>query len=101
MQSARPEEVRLLERQDDYNDVVNAVNWSRKAGINNLNLDLIFGLPYQGLDNWQENLEQAIKLRPDHLSLYALTLERGTPMAQLERHGLPVETDTHLSEELY
>ena len=101
MQSARPEELRLLERQHDYNDVVNAVNWSRKAGINNLNLDLIFGLPYQGLDNWQENLEQAIQLRPDHLSLYALTLERGTPMAQWVARGLLAEPDPDLAAEMY
>ena len=101
MQSSHPEELRLLERQHDYHDVVNAVNWARQAGINNLNLDLIFGLPYQGLDDWQENLEHAIQLSPDHLSLYALTLEHGTPMAHWVARGLLAEPDPDLAAEMY
>jgi oxygen-independent coproporphyrinogen-3 oxidase len=101
MQSSRPEELRLLERQHVYSDVVNGVNWSRQAGINNLNLDLIFGLPYQGLILWQENLEQAIQLRPEHLSLYALTLEHGTPMAHWVARGLLAEPDPDLAAEMY
>ena len=49
MQSAHPDDLRLLERQHDFFDVVQAVEWARKAGFDNLSLDLIFGLPGQDL----------------------------------------------------
>lgn len=101
MQSSRPDELRLLERQHDYNDVVNAIDWSRQVGINNLNLDLIFGLPDQEMESWRENLEQAIQLKPDHLSLYTLTLEHGTPMAHWVARGLLAEPDPDLAAEMY
>ena len=53
VQSANPEELRQLERIHDYFDVIDAVSWARRAGFDNLNLDLIFGLPEQTLDRWQ------------------------------------------------
>ena len=90
MQTAYVGELRLLERQHTYEDVVSAVEWARAAGINNLNLDLIFGLPYQTLEAWQLSLVNAVSLKPEHLSLYALTLEHGTPMQhQVESGALP------------
>ncbi|MHB8125640.1 MAG: radical SAM family heme chaperone HemW [Desulfitobacteriaceae bacterium] len=54
----------------------------REAGFNNLNLDLMFGLPGQGLEDWQETLEQALTFNPEHLSLYGLMIEEGTPLAR-------------------
>ena len=56
---------------------------ARNAGFDNLNLDLIYGLPGQTLDDWQNSLENALELAPEHLSLYALTLEEETPMQEL------------------
>lgn len=55
---------------------------ARRAGFANISLDFIYGLPGQTLDHWRATLEQALALQPDHLSLYALTLEEHTPMAQ-------------------
>jgi oxygen-independent coproporphyrinogen-3 oxidase len=101
MQSASPEELRLLERQHDYEDVVQAVSWARQAGFANLNLDLIFGLPYQSLDSWQHNLTLAASLQPEHLSLYALTLEHGTPMEHWVKRGLLDEPDPDLAADMY
>jgi len=80
MQSADLRELKLLERAHDFGDVIQAVDWARRAGITNLSLDLIFGLPDQNLSEWMRNLSLAVQLQPDHLSLYALTLEHGTPM---------------------
>jgi oxygen-independent coproporphyrinogen-3 oxidase len=54
----------------------------RKAGIENLNLDLIFGLPGQTMSDWQDTLKQAVACSPEHLSLYALTLEEDTPLGR-------------------
>ena len=101
MQSAQPEELHLLERQHDYEDVVKSVKWARQAGFRNLNLDLIFGLPQQDLPAWNQNLTLALNLRPEHLSLYALTLEHGTPMAHWVGHGLLPDIDSDLSAEMY
>ncbi len=101
MQSAQPEELRLLEREHDYWDVIQAVTWARKAAFNNINLDLIFGLPAQVLETWKQTLSLAVGLQPEHLSLYALTLEHGTPMQQWVERGIIEEPDADLSAEMY
>jgi oxygen-independent coproporphyrinogen-3 oxidase len=101
MQSASPEELRLLEREHDYPGVIQALSWARAAGFENINLDLIFGLPYQNLESWQRNLRLAIDLHPEHLSLYALTLEHGTPMQHWVARGLLSEPDPDLVAEMY
>jgi oxygen-independent coproporphyrinogen-3 oxidase len=101
MQAAQPEALRLLERQHDQTDVIQAVSLARQAGFGNLNLDLIFGLPYQELAQWQLSLECALQLQPEHLSLYALTLEHGTPLAHWVARGLLDEPDPDLAAEMY
>lgn len=101
MQSALPEELRLLERIHDFPDVIQAVHWARKAGLDNINLDLIFGLPQQSLQAWRGNLEWALRLSPEHLSLYSLILEHGTPLAQWTDRGLIAEPDVDLAADMY
>jgi putative oxygen-independent coproporphyrinogen III oxidase len=101
MQSANPRELRLLERQHGLQDVFQAVKWARKAGIHNLNLDLIFGLPGQKPEEWESNLLQAVAMDPDHLSLYALTLEHGTPMDHWVQRGLLAEPDPDIAADMY
>jgi len=101
VQSANPFELRLLERQHDYLDVIQAVTWARRAGFEDLNLDLIFGLPAQSLGTWQHTLELALGLEPEHFSLYALTLEHGTPLENWTARGLVVEPDPDLAADMY
>jgi len=101
VQSASPEELRLLERQHDFQDVIQAVKWARQAGFDNLNLDWIFGLPGQSLQSWQRNLELAISLKPEHLSLYALSIEHGTPFKQMSSRGLIQPIDLDLAADMY
>ncbi len=101
MQSANNEQLRLLERQHGLLDVLQAVDWAHKAGFDNLNLDMIFGIPYQTIDMWQTTLDRALALRPDHLSLYALTLEHGTPMQNWVRRGLLPQPDDDLAADMY
>ncbi len=101
MQSANPQELRLLEREHNFGDVIQAITWARKAGFENINLDLIFGLPYQSLERWQDNLTRAVELNPDHLALYALTLEGGTPMQHWVGRGLLDEPDPDQAAEMY
>ena len=73
------EDLRMLERAHHYFDVIQAVSDSRKAGFDNLNLDLIYGLPEQTLESWKMTLSRIVDLHPEHISAYALTLEHGTP----------------------
>ena len=101
MQSADQNELAMLERQHTHEDVVRAVKWSRKAGIDNLNLDLIFGLPYQTLKSWLISVEAALSLQPEHLSLYSLTLEHGTPMQHKVETGVLPEPDPDTAADMY
>ena len=101
VQSANPGELRLLERQHDYSDVTRAVSWARRAGFDNLNLDLIFGLPEQPLSAWQRTLELTLDLAPEHFSLYALSLEHGTPFGAWARRGLLSTPDPDTAADMY
>ena len=74
---------RLLEqlgRPHTYDDAVNAVEKIRKAGFKNLSLDLMYGLPGQTLESWQDTLINVLQLKPDHMSCYGLKVEKGTPL---------------------
>jgi oxygen-independent coproporphyrinogen III oxidase len=101
VQSFQPGELRQLERIHDPFDVFNAVSWARRAGFENLNLDLIYGLPEQPLAGWQANVKQAVALGPQHLSLYALTIEHGTPYGRWAEHGLLPLPDPDLAADMY
>ncbi len=73
-----------------------AFNLARNAGFANISLDLIYGLPGQSPSLWQNSLEQALALRPEHLSLYQLEIEGGTPFQfkqERRKIELPVEED--------
>jgi oxygen-independent coproporphyrinogen-3 oxidase len=101
VQSAHPAELRLLERSHDYPDVIRSVAWARQAGFDNLNLDLIFGLPEQALETWQHTLDLALGFEPEHFSLYALSLEHGTPFGRWAGRGLLSTPDPDLAAEMY
>jgi len=101
VQSAHPEELLLLERQHDYLDVIHTVTWARQAGFDNLNLDLIFGLPGQELQAWQGTLNLALGLHPQHVSLYALSVEHGTPLSHWVGRGLLSDPDPDLQADMY
>jgi oxygen-independent coproporphyrinogen III oxidase len=101
VQSFHPDELRLLERIHDPYDVFEAVRWARKASFQNLNLDLIYGLPAQTLARWQASLRRAVELAPEHLSLYALTIENGTPFGRWAARGLLPLPDPDLAADMY
>ncbi len=80
MQSAHADELRLFARRHDFDNVQDAVRLARQAGFFSVNLDLIYGIPGQTMRKWQRSLEAALTLEPDHLSLYSLSIEEGTPL---------------------
>lgn len=101
VQSLNDRDLALLGRIHTAEQARQAVKFARNAGFDNLNLDLIYGLPGQTLSDWQDTLEKAIALAPRHLSAYALTLEEETPMCQaIEERSLPA-IDPDLSAEQY
>ena len=101
VQSAHPDDLHLLERIHDFVDVIHAVKWARQAGFDNLSLDLIFGLPEQPLSRWQDTLKYALDLQTEHLSLYALTIEHGTPFGHWAGRGMIPFPDPDLSADMY
>ena len=77
----------LLGRPHGVADVHTAVQRLRAAGVANLSVDLIWGLPGQRLKNWMDTLKAAVRLGPEHISAYGLTLEPGTPITQIVEEG--------------
>lgn len=100
-QSFVPEDLVRLGRVHGAADVGQAVRAAREAGFANLNLDLMFGLPGQSSRAWNQNLELAIALRPEHLSLYCLTIEPDTRFARLDRRGMLDLPDEEAQVEFY
>jgi oxygen-independent coproporphyrinogen-3 oxidase len=101
VQSFHDDELRTLERIHDADEVDDAYRWAREAGFENVNLDLIYGLQWQTLDGWQANLNRAIAMAPEHLSLYALTLEDGTPLTRDVARGRSRGPDLDLQADMF
>ncbi|MEZ0396639.1 MAG: radical SAM family heme chaperone HemW [Anaerolineales bacterium] len=101
VQSFHSDELRQLERIHSPFDVFDAVTWARRASFDNLNLDLIYGLPEQPLDRWTATLRWALSLAPEHLSLYALTIEHGTPFGRWAARGLLPLPDADAAADMY
>lgn len=101
MQSSHPAELKLLDRLHDFPEVIHAVRDARLAGFDNINLDLIYGLPGQGMVHWQATVRRALELGPDHLSMYSLSLEYGTPMRHWVLGGLLPAPNPDLAAEMY
>ena len=101
VQSANPDELHMLERAHDFFDVIQSVKWARGAGFDNLNLDLIYGLPEQTLVRWQNTVKRIVDLHPEHISAYALTLEHGTPFGRWSAKGLLPTPSPDLAADMY
>lgn len=101
VQSTNDHELKLFARRHDNDQVAGAVMAARVSGFNSLNIDLIYGIPHQTLDSWQWTLQQTLTLQPDHLSLYALGLEEGTPLRDWVQQGRLPMPDDDLAADMY
>lgn len=90
-----------LGRLHRFRHVVESVREARKAGFDNINLDLMFALPHQTLAEWEETLEAALSLEPEHLSCYSLIIEEGTPFGRLWAQGLLPVVDEELEAAMF
>ena len=91
----------LLGRRHQASEAIDAFQAARQAGFDNVNLDLMYGLPNQSLEQWQQTLSSLIDLAPEHISLYALTIEEGTPMHKWASDGSITEPDSDLAADMY
>jgi len=96
VQSFRDAELRQLGRIHSVADARRAVGDARAAGFENLGLDLIYAVPGQTLEAWEENIAAAIELAPEHISAYALTVERHTPLGRMVEAGTVRPAPTEL-----
>ncbi len=86
-QSFQNTNLEFLGRIHSEKDIDPAVKWARKAGFDNMGLDLIYGIPGQTKKSWLFDLQKAVDLKPEHLSCYMLTYEPGTPMDKDRREA--------------
>ncbi len=100
VQSFDADVLKLLERDHRAEEVVSAVERIRRR-IENVGLDLIFGVPGQSLDLWRETLSTAIKLKPTHLSTYGLTFEKGTAFWTRREKGALAQLPDELERDMY
>jgi oxygen-independent coproporphyrinogen-3 oxidase len=101
IQSFNNRELAMLGRIHTAAEARETIKLARGAGFDNINLDLIYGLPGQTLDDWRLSLGEVIKIGPEHLSLYGLTLEEDTPMRTTIREGSLPEIDPDLCADQY
>jgi len=93
--------LKTLERWHDPANVVRAIELIRAAGIDNINVDLIFGIPGQSVDDWRRDLLAALDLGPEHLSCYGLTYEPNTAMTARLRRGEFERVEEDVEAEMY
>lgn len=100
-QSFNEKLLRVLGRIHNSDDVLRTYENLRSAGFANINLDLIYGVPYQTHAAWLADLQKAILLKPEHLSLYGLQLEEGTPLERDVVQGRLSEPDEDETARMY
>ena len=89
LQTIHKNELKKLGRIHDFEEFNQTYNDLRKIGITNINIDLMYGIPHQTLDTFEKTLDQVLNLGPEHLSVYGLILEEGTPF-YIERDTLDI-----------
>ena len=101
VQSFQEKDLRFLNRRHNREQAIRAVALCKEHGISNINIDLIYGLPGQTLDEWSLNLEEAILLDVPHISAYHLIYEERTALYKLLKEGGITPVDEELSVSLF
>ena len=94
LQSTDDEELARIGRNHDYAAFLETYQLAREAGVQNINIDLMAGLPGQSVDSYRRTLERVTALEPEHISAYSLILEEGTPLyVNQDRYTFPTEEE--------
>ena len=100
VQSLNDNELRIINRRHNSKKPIEAVKLLRDAGINNISLDLMYGLPTQTLETWEESINGIIALNPEHISAYCLSVEEESPLGKLVEDGKLTPADEELCLEM-
>lgn len=93
--------LKVLNRRHNGLQAIEAVHLLHENGIENISIDLIYGLPQQTLSNWESDLQTMLQLPITHLSAYALIYEEGTPIERMRKEGQVKEANEELSLAMY
>ena len=96
VQDFKEDVLKSADRIHDASQAISAIRLAQKAGFMNISLDLMFGIPGQSKQDWRHSLRKAIELNVQHISLYNLTYEKGTPFFKQKPNGTlkPVQEET-------
>lgn len=97
IQTFNDDTLQLLRRRHNSAQAIEAFNRCRKHGFQNISIDLIYGLPGETEELWNNDLDIAVGLKPEHISAYHLIYEEGTPLYKLREENKVTETDEDLS----
>ena len=96
LQTTKESLLKSIGRIHSYEEFKKNYELARKVGFNNINVDMMFGLPNQSVDDWLSSLKEVIELNPEHISAYSLIIEEGTPFYKMYNNNLlslPSEED--------
>ncbi len=101
IQSFSDADLKRMNRRHTASQAINAVKMCQNAGLDNISLDLIYGLPGQTLEQWKKNLQIAVELQVPHISAYHLTYEKGTEFFRQWKQGAIFPAEESLSEAMF
>lgn len=87
VQSFNDNVLKILGRIHNAKDAIKTYEDARNAGFENIGIDLMFGIHEQSLDMWLSDIEKAVSIKPEHISIYGLTIEQGTEFHRLQKRG--------------
>ena len=94
VQSSEEAELQLLGRIHSYTEAERSFQEAREAGFQNINIDLMSGIPGQTIESYRRTLDRILHLEPEHISAYSLIIEEGTPFYDRYREKPPVDEET-------
>ena len=101
VQSFDEKDLHFINRRHSSQQAIETVEIIRNSGVNNVSIDLIYGIPGQTLDTWMHNVQQAIALGVQHISAYCLSYEEGTPLWHMRERGEVQEVDEETTVRMY
>ncbi len=93
--------LRVLGRDHDLLEISQGFLTARSLGFDNLSLDLIYGIPGQNIADWKSTIHKALELKPDHISMYGLTIEKNTKFDWMVTEGLMPNPDSDIAADMY
>ena len=101
LQSTNNRILKEIGRIHTYNEFLDTYNMARKIGFNNINVDLMLGLPNQTIKDLNDSLDKVIELKPEHISVYSLIIEEGTPFFEKLNENKITLPEDNIEREMY